>query len=108
MATVFCGELGNLLAATQPQPVVPGFAQTVPRREISLVELVALNDLSENSLHRKIAGVQDCVSCADSRGVVRVARSNHRQTANLRVLKRITIITTQSRRSVENLDGVDR
>src|SRR5438094_10636499 len=74
---VFCRKLLNLLPASQSQPIVPGFAEAIPRGQIFLVELVALQYLGQNSFHGKIVGVQNGVSSPDGRGMMCVARRGH-------------------------------
>src|SRR5213078_2860593 len=108
VTAIFSRKLWNFFAATKTQPVVPGFAQAVARCEISLVEFVALEDLGENSFHRKIVRIQNSIGGADSRGVMRVTGCNHGQTANLRIFERVTVVAAQGRRGVENFDRVNR
>src|SRR5205823_11843548 len=105
---IFSSELGNFFAAAKTEPVVPGFAQAVARREISLVELVALEDLGEDSCHRKIVRVQNRVSGSDGCGMMRIASGDHGQISDLRVLERVTVIAAQCGCSIENFNRVNR
>ena len=104
----FFRNRGRRSASPQAQPVVPGFTHAVARREVALVELIAFQDLRENSGDGQIIGVENCVSGADGGGVMRIARGGHGQAANLRVLERITIVATQGRRGIKHFDRVHR
>src|SRR5205085_11329896 len=107
MLSVLGGEFGNSFPAAQAHPVVPGFAETVARGEVLLVEFVALEDLGENAFHRKIVGVQNGIRGPNRGSVMGVARGNHRQSAKLRVFESVSIVSAQSGGSVENFDRVD-
>src|SRR5436189_6373518 len=74
---VFCCKLWNLLPPSQSQPIVPGFAEAIPRGQIFLVELVALQYLGQNFFNGKIVGVQNGVSNSDGRGQLLVVRSGY-------------------------------
>src|SRR2546423_304695 len=108
MAAVFGGEFGNSLAATEAEPIVPGFANAIPRSEISLIELIALDDLRQDAFDGKVSGIQDRVSGADSRGMMRVTGCGHRQTADLRVFESVAVVASEGGRGVENFDRIDR
>ena len=105
---IFSSELGNFFAAAKTEPIVPGFAQTIARREIPLVEFITLEDLGENSADRKIVGIQNRVGGADGGGVVRVAGGNHGKTPDLRIFKRVTVVAAQCRGGVKNFDRINR
>ena len=100
-------DFGKFFPA-QTHPVVPGLSHAVPRREILLVELVALQDLRESGFHREIFGVQNGVGGADCGGMVRIARRRHGQAAHLRILKGERVVAAQGGRGVENLQRIDR
>src|SRR5207244_10665413 len=108
VAIPFRGQLGNFLPAPQSQPVVPGFAEAIAGGLVFLIQLVALQDLCENSFHGKIIGIDDGISCPNGSGMMRVAGRSHGQTANLRVLESVAVVAAERSRSVENLDRVHR
>ena len=57
----------------QSQPVIPRLPQLVARTKVVLTELRALRNLPEDALHREIVRMQDGVSHANRRLVMRVA-----------------------------------
>ena len=54
---IFGRELGNFFAPAETEPVVPGFAHAVARGEVTLVELVAFDDLRQNAAHGEVIGI---------------------------------------------------
>src|SRR5205085_2453249 len=82
--------------------------EAIARRLILLVQLIALQDLRQNSLHREIARIDDGVSRSNGGGMMCVASRSHGQAANLCVFESVAVIPPQGRGGVENLDGIDR
>src|SRR5437764_13287367 len=97
----------QLLPPPQAHPVVPGFPYAIARREIFLVEFVALDELREDASGREIGGIQNGVGSDDRLAKMRIARRGHRQSATLRVFECVTLVATQRDAVVETYERTD-
>src|SRR5215468_9364279 len=67
--TVAVGNLGKLFPA-QAQPIVPCLTHAVARGEITLIELIAFDDLRERGFHRKFVAIQNGIGGSDGSGMM--------------------------------------